>query len=92
MMGLWNYLPPETARLRAKEALDKALKIDDQLGEAYTSLGYYQCLFDWDWSAAEKNLKRGIALNPQNTYAHVWYGCFLNGRSRRRGLPELRRR
>jgi len=91
MMGLWNYLPPQTARLRAKEALDKALEIDDQLGEAYTSLGYYQCLFDWDWPAAEKNLKRGIALNPNNVYAHVWYGCFLNGRSRfEEAYPELK--
>jgi non-specific serine/threonine protein kinase len=82
MMGLWSYLPPETARLRAKEALDRALEIDDQLGEAYTSLGYYQFLFDWDWPAAEKNLKRGLALNPNNVYAHVWYGCSLNGMSR----------
>jgi TolB-like protein len=81
MMGLWNYLPPETARPRAKEALDKALAIDDQLGEAYTSLGYFQCLFDWDWPAAEKNLKRGIALNPRNSWAHAWYGCYLFGRS-----------
>jgi len=91
MMGLWNYLPPETARLRAKEALDRALEIDDQLGEAYTSLGYFQCLFEWDWPAAEKNLKRGIALNPNNVYAHVWYGCFLNGRSRfEEAYPEFK--
>jgi len=82
MMGLWSYLPPETARLKAKEALDRALEIDDQLGEAYTSLGYYQFLFDWDWPAAEKNLKRGLALNPNNVYAHVWYGCSLDGMSR----------
>jgi serine/threonine protein kinase len=91
MMGLWSYLPPETARLRAKEALDKALEIDDQLGEAYTSLGYFQCLFDWDWPAAEINLRRGLALNPNNVYAHVWYGCFLNGRSRfEEAYPELK--
>jgi tetratricopeptide (TPR) repeat protein len=91
MMGLWSYLPPETARLRAKEALDRALEIDDQLGEVYTSLGYYQCLFDWDWPGAEKNLKRGLALNPNNVYAHTWYGCFLNGMSRfEEAYPELK--
>ncbi len=82
MMGLWNYLPPQTARLKAKEALNKALEIDDQLDEAYTSLGYFQCLFDWDWPAAEKNLKHGIALNPHNSWAHAWYGCYLLGMSR----------
>ncbi len=82
MMGLWNFLSPGAARLRAKEALDKALEIDDGMGEAYTSLGYYQCLFDWEWPAAEKNLKRGISLNPRNPWAHAWYGCYLLGRSR----------
>jgi serine/threonine protein kinase len=82
MLGLWTYIPPEEARLRAKEALDKALEIDDQLGEAYTSLGYFQFLFDWDWPAAERNLKRGLALNPNNVWAHAWFGCFLMGMSR----------
>ncbi len=82
MLGLWNYVSPEEARLRSKEALDKALEIDDQLGEAYTSLGYFHCLYDWDWPAAERNLKRGIALNPNNVWAHAWYGCFLMGLSR----------
>jgi adenylate cyclase len=91
MMGLWNYLPPQTAGLRAKEALDTALEIDEQLGEAYTSLGYFQFLFDWDWPAAEKNLKRGLTLNPHNSWAHAWYGCHLLGMSRfEEACTELR--
>jgi len=91
MMGLWNYLPPQTARLRAKESLNKALEIDAQLGEAYASLGYFQFLFDWDWHAAEKNLKLGIALNPHNSWAHAWYGCYLFGMSRfEESCAELR--
>jgi len=82
MLGLWSYIPPEEARLRSKKALDKALEIDDQLGEAYTSLGYFNFLFDWDWPAAERNLKRGLELKPNNVWAHTWYGCFLLGMSR----------
>jgi len=82
MLGLWSYVPPEEARLGAKEALDKALDINDQLGEVYTSLGYFNCLYDWDWPAAERNLKRGIALNPNNVWAHAWYSCFLMGMGR----------
>jgi serine/threonine-protein kinase len=82
MLGLWSYIPPAEARLRAKEALDKALEIDDQLGEAYTSLGYFNFLYEWDWAAAERNFKRGLALNPRNVWAHTWYGCALMGMSR----------
>jgi tetratricopeptide (TPR) repeat protein len=84
-------LPPQTARLRAKESVNRALEIDAQLGEAYASLGYFQFLFDWDWRAAEKNLKHGIALNPHNSWAHAWYGCYLFGMSRfEEACAELR--
>jgi serine/threonine-protein kinase len=82
MLGLWSFIPPAEARRRAKEALDRALEIDDQLGEAYTSLGYFRFLYDWDWAAAERDLKRGLALNPHNVWAHAWYGCALMGLSR----------
>ena len=82
LFGLWSYGPPKEAGEKAKNALDKALAIDDQLGEAYTSLGYYNLLYEWDWRTAEKNLKRGLELNPNHTYAHVWYGCSLAGMGR----------
>ena len=80
--GLWSYIPPEEARLKAKKALGKVFEIDDQIGEAYTSLGYFQCLYDWDWTASEKNLKRGIELNPSNAWAHAWYGASLQAMGR----------
>ncbi len=82
LLGLWSYIPPEEACLKAKKSLDKALEIDDQLGEAYTSLGYFNFLYDWDWTTAEKNLKRGIELNPNNAWAHIWYGASLMGMKR----------
>jgi len=82
ILGLWSYIPPEEARLKAKKALEKALEIDDQLGEAYTSLGYFNFLYDWDWTSAEKNLKRGLELNPNNAWAHTWYATTLVGMNR----------
>ncbi len=76
---------------RNEEDLKKALEIDAQLGKAYASLGYFQFLFDWDWHAAEKNLQRGIALNPRNSWAHAWYGCYPFGMSRfEEACQELR--
>jgi len=82
IFGLWSHISPKEAYLKAKKALEKALEIDDQVGEAYTSLGYFNFLYDWDWTGAEKNLKRGIELNPNNAWAHTWYATSLVGMRR----------
>lgn len=58
---------------RAKAAALKALALDDNLAEAHTSLAAVDIL-DWDWSAAEKEFQRALALNPNYALAHHWYG------------------
>ena len=85
------YYVDETYRARpvkeavplARAALDKALDLDPTLAEAHAMLGYIKFWFDWDWSGAEADLKRTVLLNPNNAYAHLAYGAFLNhvGRS-----------
>jgi tetratricopeptide (TPR) repeat protein len=36
------------------------------------------CLFwyDWDWTGAEREFQRALALNPNYAWAHQWYGVF----------------
>jgi len=82
VFGLWSFIDPKEAFSKAKAAVDKALKLDDALGDAYTSLGFINLCFDWDWDAAERNYKRGIELNPKNAYAHAWYAVFLVSQKR----------
>lgn len=62
---------------RAKAAALKALEIDPTLAEAYTSLGFFNLLYDWDWSAAERVFRRAIQLNPGYASAHDGYGFFF---------------
>ncbi len=56
-------LPPVEARRRAEEAAVKALELDPALAEAHSALGYVKH-FNWDWAAAEQEIKRAIELNP----------------------------
>jgi len=58
---------------KARAAALRAIQIDDSLGEAHTSLGYVNGL-SWQFREAEKEFKRGIALNPNYPTAHHWYG------------------
>jgi len=80
--GLANYyllLPiyapfsPREANLRAKEAVETALRIDNNLAEAATALALLKLFEEHDWEGAEQEFKRAITLNPGYAIAHSWY-------------------
>jgi serine/threonine protein kinase/Tfp pilus assembly protein PilF len=68
--------PRETYPL-AKAAALKALELDDSLGEAHCSLGFFRLLYDWDFPAAEREYQRAIELSPHYPNAHDGYGFYL---------------
>jgi len=67
-------LPPGERFPKAKAAASTALRIDEGLAEAHAALATSLFLYDWDWSGAEKEFQRAIALNPNYAWAHQWYG------------------
>ncbi len=77
-----NALPPKEAMPAAKVMAMKALQINDNLAEAHTSLAAVNLLHDWNWSEAEKEFKRAIALNLNYPTAHQWYAEYLTAMGR----------
>ncbi|HEY0141927.1 MAG TPA: protein kinase [Thermoanaerobaculia bacterium] len=75
-------LPPNEAMPKAKAAAMKAIEIDDQLAEAWASLGAVRWWFDWDWDGAEEAYLRAIELNPNYATAHDGYAMLLSARGR----------
>lgn len=67
--------PPEVAAVHA--ALARALALDGQLAEAHASLACVLFAFDWDWTAAEREFRTTIELDPAYGLAHHRYGLFL---------------
>jgi len=64
---------PQDYYPRAKAAAQKALELDDLLGEAHTSLG--NVLFRYlELAESTREFERGIELNPNYPTAHQWYG------------------
>lgn len=61
----------------AKVAALKALELDRSLAEAHVALGHIKLWLDWDWPAAEREFKQGIALNPASALAHNQYAMYL---------------
>jgi tetratricopeptide (TPR) repeat protein len=78
-----GQLSPDLAYRSAKEALRKALELDDSIGEAHDTLGVLSWRFDWDWDAAEREFNRSIALAPSYSCAHEDRSLYLSFSGRR---------
>lgn len=68
---------PRKAYPKAKAAALKALELDDALGEAHCSLGFFRLLYDWNFEEAEREFKQAIKLSPNYPNAHDGYGFYL---------------
>ena len=73
---------PELVYRRAKDAIAKALALDDGLGEAHGIAGLLRFVCDFDWAGAEKELRLALELSPGSADVHDHYGwlCSALGR------------
>lgn len=70
---LYSDAPTEQQRNRAKPLIDKALSLDDRLGEAYV----VKAALAPDPVEREALFKRGLELAPGYATGYHWYGDFL---------------
>lgn len=70
-------LPPLESFPKAKAAATKAIELDDDIADAHAILGQIHLLSDWDFTAAEKELRRAMELNPNSAGAHGRYAEVL---------------
>lgn len=70
-------MPPSEGMTKAKEMAMKAISLEKDLGEAYSSLGMVLQDFEYDFVAAEAAFKRAIDLSPNNPVARQAYGILL---------------
>ncbi len=77
LMGRHRYLSGDDAFAKARGYAEKALRLDDNLAEAHSSIAAVLFNYDWDWKAAEAQFRRAIALNPNYATAHYWLSLLL---------------
>ncbi len=77
---------PAEAYSRAKEAVEKALELDGELGDAHGALAILKFVFEFDWAGAEREFKRALELNPSGgpMWGQMWegYGLMLSALER----------
>ncbi|MDA4127535.1 MAG: hypothetical protein OK452_10110 [Thaumarchaeota archaeon] len=88
LLAYYGYMEPKDAYPRAKDAAMKALDLDKELADPHTSLSAVYQNYEWDFDAAEKELKLAMELNSNYSRAHHWYALLLFGRGKFREAAQ----
>ena len=73
LLPQWTSVSPAEYYPKAKAAANKALEIDDSLGEAHVSLGDVLANDELNLRDARREFERAIELNPNYATAHHWF-------------------
>ena len=76
LLSNYNYMPNHVSTKKGKEALTKALELDEGSAEAHNTLAEYLA-HDYKFDQAEREFQRAITINPNYSLAHHWYAICL---------------
>jgi TolB-like protein/Tfp pilus assembly protein PilF len=76
-VGLADSLTIRGIYHESAAAIEKAIELDDSLGELYASRGFWKMFKMWEWGDAEADFKRAVELTPGYGTAHQWYATLL---------------
>lgn len=62
----------------AKAAVEKALKLDDQLAAAHRANGFIQYWWSYEAQRSVDSFQRALALDPRDGLTHFWYANVLS--------------
>ena len=89
-------LPPKEVMPKAKELALKAIQLDETLAQPHRTLGHIYMNYDFDWEGSERELKRSLELNPNDsltvtvrTFQLVSLGRFDEARTNMKRFKEL---
>ena len=74
LQAVLRAVPHQEAFTEAKASALRALAMDSASADAQVALGTVLFLSEWDWTAAERSLRRALEINPDHTEALLQYG------------------
>ena len=78
LAAYFDLLSSAETDAKIKAAAMKAVELDDGLSEGHTELGNYYVEKAWDFSAAAREYKRAIELDPNSSDAHLSYAYYFH--------------
>jgi len=83
--GIWGQTTSRETSARAHQAITRALALDPSSAEAYAVLANISMVYDWDWTGAERAVKRSLELAPSEARLHNYHTALLQALRR---FPE----
>jgi len=80
-LGDYSVLPDHVVWPQAELAADHAIALDDSIGEAHAARAFALWRYDWNWTEADAEFQKALALGPNDSDTHHLYGIFLATRS-----------
>lgn len=77
-----GLVPPKEAFEKSQEASQKALSLDSSFGLAHANVWAAKFNYEWDWPAAEKEIRLAIKLDPSRGDLHRLYALQLRAMGR----------
>ena len=88
----FGYVGLDDAGNELRALTSRALELDPTLGEAHAALGIQRLFFEWDWSGAERSLRRALELNPSDPHAYHHLANYLTAMGRTSEAVAARKR
>lgn len=79
----YQFMPPQEALSKAEEAVQQALNLNNNLGEAHASHAYIEGFGFGHYDEAGREFAKAVELNPNYATAHQWFSMYLAATGRR---------
>jgi TolB-like protein/DNA-binding winged helix-turn-helix (wHTH) protein/tetratricopeptide (TPR) repeat protein len=87
-----GFLPPRVTYAKARDAAERAIKINSYNPESYVYLADAILTIDYDWKGAGAEIQKALDLNANDPMAHEWNSVFLFLQNKTEpALQEIRR-
>jgi TolB-like protein/DNA-binding winged helix-turn-helix (wHTH) protein/Flp pilus assembly protein TadD len=77
-----DQFPPREMEDKARVAAEKALSLDDTMGEPHATFAMLKAVRDYDWKTSDAEFQRAEDLDPSYVVAHHWHAFMLSSRRR----------
>ena len=78
-----QFLSPNDAMPKVREAASRALETDETLAEAHTLLAIVKAFYEHDFPRAEREFARALECHFGSALAHQWYAYYLSALGRK---------
>ena len=72
----WVFAPKDSVP-KVRKALENALRIDETLAEAHTTQAMLLLQYDWNWTAAEREFRRALEIDPNYALGRSFLAWYL---------------